>query len=75
MDADEVRAWLPTDKDVALVEGEAQSAKDAGIDGVPCFVFGGVLAVSGAQAPEYLASAIERAVAERREMAAADVEA
>ena len=57
------------------MEAEAQSAKDAGIDGVPCFIFGGVLAVSGAQAPEYLASAMERAVAKRSEMASADVEA
>ena len=75
MDADDVRAWLATDKDVAVVEAEAQAAKDAGIDGVPCFILGGVLAVSGAQAPEYLASAIERAVAERQEVASADAEA
>ena len=43
----------------------AQKAKQAGIDGVPCFIFGGVLAVSGAQAPEHLAGAIERAAAQR----------
>ncbi|MBV9969350.1 MAG: DsbA family oxidoreductase [Xanthobacteraceae bacterium] len=72
MDGDAVRALLTTDKDVAIVEGEAQSAKDAGIDGVPCFIFGGVLTVSGAQAPEYLASALERAVAKRHEPAEAD---
>jgi predicted DsbA family dithiol-disulfide isomerase len=75
MDADEVRSWLATDKDVAVVEAEAQTAKEAGIGGVPCFIFGGVLAVSGAQAPEYLADAIERAVAKRREMASADADA
>ena len=39
-------------------------AKQAGIDGVPCFILGGVLAVSGAQDPAYLADAMERAVAE-----------
>ena len=39
---------------------EAQSAKEAGIEGVPMFIFGGRFAVSGAQAPEYLAEAIER---------------
>ena len=33
MDADEVRSWLATDKDVAAVEEEAKAAKDAGIDG------------------------------------------
>ena len=75
MDADEVRAWLATDKDVEAVEGEAQAAKDAGIDGVPCFILGGVLAVSGAQAPEYLASAMERAVAKLREMVSVGAEA
>jgi len=45
---------------VAEVEQEAQSAKEAGIEGVPMFIFGGKFAVSGAQAPEYLAEAIER---------------
>jgi predicted DsbA family dithiol-disulfide isomerase len=75
MDAEEVRISLATDKDVAEVEAAAQAAKDAGIDGVPCFIFGGVLAVSGAQEPAYLASAIERAVAKRSETAPADVEA
>jgi predicted DsbA family dithiol-disulfide isomerase len=48
------------DKDVAVIEQEAVSAKDAGIQGVPCFIFGGKFAVSGAQEPEYLAQAIER---------------
>ena len=48
------------------VEQEAQSAKEAGIEGVPCFIFGGKFAVSGAQAPEYLADAIERAAQSRR---------
>ena len=57
----DVRAWLASDKDIAEVEREAQSAKEAGIDGVPCFILGGVIAISGAQEPEYLAEAIERA--------------
>jgi predicted DsbA family dithiol-disulfide isomerase len=60
LDADTVRADLAGDKDVAAVEQEALSAKEAGIEGVPCFIFGGKFAVSGAQAPEYLADAIER---------------
>jgi predicted DsbA family dithiol-disulfide isomerase len=72
MDADEVRRWLATDKDVAEVEAEAEAAKNAGIDGVPCFILGGVFAVSGAQSPEYLADAIERAAAERRAVAPAE---
>jgi len=60
LDAATVREALASDKDVALIEQEAQSAKEAGIDGVPCFIFGGKFAVSGAQSPEYLADAIER---------------
>jgi predicted DsbA family dithiol-disulfide isomerase len=60
LDANTVRDALASDKDVAQIEQEAQSAKEAGIEGVPCFIFGGKFAVSGAQAPEYLAEAIER---------------
>jgi len=60
LDADEVRVALASDRDVAEVEREALSAKEAGIEGVPCFIFNGKFAVSGAQAPEYLAEAITR---------------
>ena len=63
MEGDKVRQLLASDADVELIEGEAEAAKEAGIDGVPCFIFGGSIAVSGAQSPEYLASAIERAAA------------
>ena len=55
MDAVEVRRRLASDMDVEAVSAEAESAKAAGIDGVPCFILGGMFAVSGAQAPEYLA--------------------
>jgi predicted DsbA family dithiol-disulfide isomerase len=60
MDADLVRRLLASDADVDRIEGEAESAKEAGIDGVPCFIFGGSAIVTGAQSPEYLASAIQR---------------
>jgi predicted DsbA family dithiol-disulfide isomerase len=60
LDADNVRKDLAGDRDVAEIEREALAAKEAGIEGVPCFIFGGKVAVSGAQAPEYLAEAIER---------------
>jgi len=60
LDADTVRAQLASDRDVAQIEQDAQSAKEAGIEGVPCFIFGGKFAISGAQAPEDLAEAIER---------------
>ena len=65
LDADRVREQLASDLDVEAVTRAAESAKEAGIDGVPCFIFGGVLAVSGAQSPDYLAAAMDRAVQER----------
>lgn len=60
LDAEDIREALASDQDVADVEQEAISAKEAGIEGVPCFIFGGKFAVSGAQAPEDLAEAIAR---------------
>ncbi len=60
LDAKTVRDALAGDKDVAEIEQEALAAKEAGIEGVPCFNFGGKFAVSGAQSPEYLADAIDR---------------
>lgn len=60
MDADLVRRLLASDADVDRIESEANSAKEAGIDGVPCFIFGGSVIVTGAQSPEYLAHAIRR---------------
>jgi len=60
LNPEDVRAALDSDRDVAEVEREALSAKEAGIEGVPCFIFSGKFAVSGAQEPEYLAEAIAR---------------
>jgi predicted DsbA family dithiol-disulfide isomerase len=64
MDGEAVRRRLASDEDVESITAEAESAKTAGIEGVPCFILGGVFAVSGAQSPDYLADAIERAAAE-----------
>jgi predicted DsbA family dithiol-disulfide isomerase len=61
---DDVREALGSERDVAEVEREAEAAKEAGIQGVPMYIFDGRFAVSGAQAPEYLAEAIERAANE-----------
>jgi predicted DsbA family dithiol-disulfide isomerase len=72
LDGDQVRALLASDQDVERIEREAQSAKDAGIEGVPCFIIGGTIALSGAQPPEYLAAAIERAAAEQARRVAAE---
>ena len=64
LDAGQVRRRLTADDDEERVERDANAAEAAGIDGVPCFIFGGRLAVQGAQAPEHLAQAIERAANE-----------
>jgi predicted DsbA family dithiol-disulfide isomerase len=72
MDAATLWARLASDEDVGRIEAEANSAKEAGIDGVPCFVFGGLFAVSGAHPPERLAQAIERAANELRSRVAAE---
>jgi predicted DsbA family dithiol-disulfide isomerase len=72
LDADLVRKRLASEDDVARVEQAANSAKEAGIDGVPCFILGGLLAVSGAQAPEHIAQAIERAANEYAKREAAE---
>jgi len=70
MDGDLVRRLLASDADVDRIEGEAESAKEAGIDGVPCFIFGGSAIVTGAQSPEYLASAIQRVAGRRAQVQA-----
>lgn len=63
---------LDGEQDVALVTQEAEAAKAAGIEGVPTFIFGNMLAASGAQPPDYLAGAIRRAAAERARRSAAE---
>jgi len=70
MDADLVRRLLASDADADRVESDANGAKEAGIDGVPCFIFGGSVIVTGAQSPEYLANAIERTAARQTRMRA-----
>jgi predicted DsbA family dithiol-disulfide isomerase len=64
MDGTLVKKLLASDADIDQVEREANSAKEAGIDGVPCFIFGGTIVISGAQSPDYLGAAIVRASAE-----------
>src|SRR5262249_9680154 len=78
MDPDDVRRRLASDKDVAEITAEAEAAKTAGIEGVPCFILGGVFGVSavpGAQPPESPADATDRAGAERRPAAPAEAPA
>ena len=70
MDGDLVRRLLASDADVDRVEGEANGAREAGIEGVPCFIFNGSVIVTGAQSPEYLANAIERTAGRHTRMRA-----
>src|SRR6202051_462736 len=70
MDGDLVRRLLASDADVDRIEGEANSAKAGGIDGVPCFIFNSSVIVTGAQSPEYLSSAIERTAGRNTKMRA-----
>jgi len=52
LDTGTVRADLASDKDVALIEQEAQQAKEAGIEGVPCFIVSGPRTEIGVVVPE-----------------------
>jgi predicted DsbA family dithiol-disulfide isomerase len=72
LDGVDIRARLAGNQDAEEVEREAQTAKDAGIDGVPCFIIGGLIALSGAQPSEHLAAAMERAVDELARRVAAE---
>jgi predicted DsbA family dithiol-disulfide isomerase len=65
MDDGIVRRLLGGDDDVARVTGEADAAKAAGIDGVPTFIFDSSLLLTGAQPPDYLATAITRAAGQQ----------
>ena len=70
LDAEEMRARLASDADVATVEQAAMSAKNAGIDGVPTYILAGALAVTGAQAPDDLAHVIEQLATNREDFLA-----
>ena len=64
LDPDVIRPLLESDEDVEETTLAANTAKEAGINGVPTFIFNGRYAVSGAQAPETLADVIRKAAAE-----------
>lgn len=62
MNASQVSADLASDKDEEIIAKQAQAASASGIGGVPFFVFGGKVAVAGAQEAEVLSSAIDQAL-------------
>lgn len=64
LDRADIAQLLDSNADIDAVTQEAEAAKNAGIEGVPTFIFGNLLATSGAQPADYLAQAITRAAAE-----------
>ncbi|HUL06679.1 MAG TPA: DsbA family oxidoreductase [Candidatus Acidoferrum sp.] len=52
LDRSEAADYLAGDADAEAVLGEDTLARRAGINGVPCFIFNGRFALSGAQEPE-----------------------
>ncbi len=60
MDPDQVEAGLRTGKDEDRVQALMAQARQAGVSGVPFFVFNGQYAVSGAQPPEALVEVLDR---------------
>jgi predicted DsbA family dithiol-disulfide isomerase len=67
MNRDEVAAYLASDADRALIEEQDRRARAIGVEGVPFFIFNQRLALSGAQPPEVIVEAMEKA---REELAA-----
>jgi len=63
MDAQQVRTRLASEEDVALIEQRARRAADAGVTGVPTYIFNDRYAVSGAQPAETLAGAVRQILA------------
>jgi predicted DsbA family dithiol-disulfide isomerase len=59
--AEEAREMLASDALRDVVTDESREAVDAGIQGVPCFIFNGRIAVSGAQGAPVLLKAIATA--------------
>ena len=68
-DRADIRARLDTDVDRADVEGDIETAQRIGVTGVPFFILDGKYGLSGAQPPETLAAAIEKAYRARGENA------
>ncbi len=58
LEAERVDALLATDEGLAEVVEQERRAHRLGIDGVPCFVVGGVPVISGAQSPGVIAEVL-----------------
>ncbi len=71
LDGAAARAFLETDAEAEAVRAEDRAARQAGISGVPCFIFAGRHALAGAHPPEVLHQLFDLAIQEE----AADAEA
>ena len=60
MAADSARALLLSDAGLEQVQAEARWAGEAGISGVPFFIFNGRYALSGAQPPDTFGQVLRR---------------
>lgn len=58
----EVRTYLESDADVALIYEENARAHSLGVNGVPSYLFSGGLTISGAQEAEVLARILDAAL-------------
>ena len=63
LDEDELRRYLDGGDGVDEIKKESEAASRAGISGVPCFIFEGRYAVSGAQPPDVFERVFELAAA------------
>ena len=70
LDEDEVRRFLSGTEGAEFVRRESEAASRMGISGVPCFIFEGKYAVSGAQPPDVFERVFELAATARSETAA-----
>ena len=67
MNRDEVAAYLASDSDRELIAEQDRRARAIGVEGVPFFIFNQRISLSGAQPPEVIVEAMEKA---REELAA-----
>ena len=70
LEEDELRRFLEGDDGLADVRKESEAASRAGISGVPCFIFEGRYAVSGAQSPDVFERVFELTAAAKSEASA-----
>ena len=70
LDGDELRRYLDGGDGVDDVRKESEAASRAGISGVPCFIFEGRYAVSGAQPPDVFERVFELTAAAPSKIAA-----